>query len=340
MSNPFGSKQKNATQTDVAKRAGVSIMTVSRAMSGSSRISPDTKERIKNAADELGYVSNIFAGSLRNQSSSMVPVVIPSVNDLVFGEILSGINSILRPRGYFTTIGESFFDSEEEFKVIKSLLAMQPAGIILTGGIHHKPELHELLNKRSCPILQVWDTDHLDFDYHVGPSQIEAGHIIADHFIQKGFKKVAYVGAELSIDVCASQRFRAFQGRMSEAGMSVEAETDDNVPRQPESGKILTHRLLSRLDDIDAIYYLNDSMALGGLSYLAEKGLSAPQDVAIAGFNGSTQKFSIRTKLTTVDVPKYEIGKVSGEKLLELLNDGVEGQFYRSALQLVEGNTT
>lgn len=340
LANSFGSKPKNATQTDVAKRAGVSIMTVSRAMSGSSRISPDTKERIKNAAEELGYVSNIFAGSLRNQSSSMVAVVIPSVNDLVFGEILSGINSILRPRGYFTTIGESFFDPEEEFKVVKSLLAMQPVGIILTGGIHHKPELSELLKKRSCPILQVWDTDHLDFDYHVGPSQIEAGQIIADHFIDKGFKKVAYIGAELSIDVCAFRRFRAFRDRMSEAGISVEAETDDTIPRQPESGKILTHRLLSKTSEIDAIYYLNDPMALGGLSYLAEKGLSAPEDVAIAGFNGSTQKFSIRTKLTTVDVPKYEIGKVSGEKLLALLTDGVDDQFYRSTLQLIDGDTT
>ena len=340
LANPSGSKPKNATQTDVARRAGVSIMTVSRAMSGSSKISPDTKARIQNAAEELGYVSNIFAGSLRNQRSSMVAVIIPSINDLVFGEILSGINSILRPRGYFTMIGESFFDPEEEFKVIKSLLAMQPAGIILTGGIHHKPGLAELLNKRSCPILQMWDTDNLDFDYHVGPSQIEAGQIIANHFIEKGFRKVAYIGAELSIDVCAFQRFRAFRDRLSEVGISVEAETDDSIARQPESGKILTERLLTRTSDLDAIFYLNDSMAVGGLSYLADKGLSAPKDVAVAGFNGSTQKFAIRTKLTTVDVPKYEIGKVSGAKLLELLTDGVDGQFYRSTLQLVEGDTT
>jgi len=315
-------------------------MTVSRALNGSTHISPDTKERIRIAMEELGYVYNTVAGSLRNRSSSMVAVVIPSVNDLVFGEILSGINSVLRPKGYFTTIGESFFDPEEEFKVIRSLLAMQPSGIILTGGIHHKPELSELLNKRSCPILQMWDTDNLDFDYHVGPSQIEAGQIIADHFIEKGFDKVAYIGAELSMDVCADQRFQAFRHRLSESGFSVDVETDDNLPRQPESGKILTERLLNRSPHVNAIHYLNDPMALGGLSYLAGKGLSAPKDVAIAGFNGSTQKFSIRTRLTTVDVPKYEIGNVSAKKLLALLNDEEDGLFYRSSLQLIEGDTT
>lgn len=341
MTNSYNLKQKNTTQSDVAKLAGVSNMTVSRALSGSTRISPDTKERIKVAMDELGYVYNSVAGSLRNsRSSSMVAVIIPSVNDLVFGEILSGINSVLRPKGYFTTIGESFFDSEEEFKVIKSLLAMQPSGIILTGGIHHKPELSELLSKRSCPILQMWDTDNLDFDYHVGPSQKEAGQIIADHFIDKKFDNVAYIGAEMSVDVCADQRFQSFRNRLAEAGISVETELDDDLSRQPESGKILTERLLNRCSHINAIYYLNDPMALGGLSYLVSKGLSSPKDIAVAGFNGSTQKFSIRTKLTTVDVPKYEIGKVSGEKLLALLYEKQKDRFYRSRLQLIEGDTT
>lgn len=340
MTISFSAKQKNITQADVAKLAGVSIMTVSRALSGSSHISPDTKERIRIAMDELGYVYNTVAGSLRNRSSAMVAVVIPSVNDLVFGEILSGINSVLRPKGYFTTIGESFFNPEEEFKVIKSLLAMQPAGIILTGGIHHKPELSGLLKKRSCPILQMWDTDNLDFDYHVGPSQIEAGQMVADHFIERKFRDVAYIGAELSMDVCADQRFQAFRARLQEAGISVETEMDDELPRQPESGKILTERLLNRCSHVKAVHYLNDPMALGGLSYLASKGLSSPDDVAVAGFNGSTQKFSIRTKLTTVDVPKYEIGSVSGEKLLALLNDDEGGQFYRSTLRLIEGDTT
>lgn len=340
MASSFGSRKKNPTQSDVAKLAGVSVMTVSRALSGSTNISPDTKERIRVAMEDLGYVYNTVAGSLRTRSSSMVAVVIPSVNDLVFGEILSGINSVLRPNGYFTTIGESFFDPEEEFKVIKSLLAMQPAGIILTGGIHHKPELAALLNKRIFPIVQMWDTDNLDFDYHVGPSQIEAGQIIADHFIEKQFDKVAYIGAELSVDVCADLRFQAFRKRLSEVGIPVDVEVDDDLTRQPESGKILTERLLRRSPQVNAIHYLNDPMALGGLSYLLSMGLTAPKDIAVAGFNGSTQKFSIRTKLTTVDVPKYEIGKVSGEKLLALLNDEEDGQFYRSTLRLIEGDTT
>ncbi|MFK8083685.1 MAG: LacI family DNA-binding transcriptional regulator [Granulosicoccus sp.] len=333
-------RPKNITQSDVARLAGVSVMTVSRALSGTSRISPDTKERIRIAMDELGYVYNTVAGSLRNQSSAMVAVVIPSVNDLVFGEILSGINSVLRPKGYFTTIGESFFDPEEESKVVKSLLAMQPAGIMLTGGIHHKPELLEMLKKRKCPILQMWDTDNLDFDYHVGPSQIEAGKMVADHFIEKAFQNVAYIGAELSKDVCADQRFQTFRSCLFEAGIPVEAETDDKLPRQPESGKILTERLLTRCPNIRAIHYLNDPMALGGLSYLAANGLSAPTDIAVAGFNGSTQKFSIRTKLTTVDVPKYEIGSVSGEKLLALLDNAESGEFSRSTLRLIRGDTT
>lgn len=337
---PNQQRPRAATQGDVAKRAGVSVMTVSRAINGSSQIAPETKAAIQSAIEELGYVSNFIAGNLRRRSSDIIAVIIPSVKDLVFGEILSGINATLKPRGFYTVIGETNFRAETEKDIVTSLLGLQPAGLIVTGGMKRDAKLTTLLQKRTYPIVQIWDIHDLNFDYHVGPSQTKAGQLIADHFLKRGRKKIAYVGSELQRDICASRRMEAFQEQLQKSGISITVETDETMPRQPKTGADLTQRLLERNPDVDAIYFLNDAMAVGGLNYLSHAGISVPECVSVAGFNGSTAQYSIQTNLTTVDVPKFGLGEVAAEKLLHLLDGNDLDQVHKVDIRFVPGGTS
>ena len=339
-SNSDQERPRTVTQGDVAKRAGVSVMTVSRAINGSSRIAPETKAAIQEAIEDLGYVTNFNAGNLGRRSSDIIAVIIPSVKDLVFGEILSGINATLRPRGFYTVIGETNFRAETEKDIVTSLLGLKPAGLIVTGGMERDEKLTALLQKRTYPIVQIWDIHDLNFDCHVGPSQTVAGELIAEHFLQLGRKNIAYVGSELQRDLCAARRFRAFQEHLHKAGVSVTLATDETSPRQPKTGADLTKKLLDRTPDVDAIYFLNDAMAVGGLNFLADAGFSVPEQISVAGFNGSTAQYSIQTRLTTVDVPKYGLGEVAAKKLLQLLDGGDLGQVHEVEMRFMPGGTS
>ena len=328
------------TQADVANRAGVSVMTVSRVVNGSNQIAPETRSRVQEAIEELGYVSNFIASNLRRRTSDIIAVIIPSVKDLVFGEVLSGINAVLKPSGFCTVIGETNFHAEQEKDIVTSLLRLQPAGLIVTGGMKRDAKLAALLEKRSYPIVQIWDIHNVNFDSHVGPSQTLAGELIADHFLTRGRRKIAYVGSELNRDLCAAMRLQAFRDRLQHADVSVTVETDDTLPRQPQTGTELTQRLLDRQPDIDAIYFLNDAMAVGGLNCLANAGVAVPDRISVAGFNGSTAQFSINTSLTTVDVPRYGLGELAARQLLQLLDRSNSDRIHEVDVRFFPGATS
>ena len=126
---------KAPTIVTVAAAAGVSPMTVSKVLRGTGRISAATRQRVMQVADELGYVPNGLAGALSSQSSQIVGILIPSIGDIVYAGVLAGINSVLVPRGFASFIGETFFDPENEARLVRTVLSLKPSGLILTGGL-------------------------------------------------------------------------------------------------------------------------------------------------------------------------------------------------------------
>ena len=213
--------KKRTTLADVAARAGVSQMTASKVLRGTGSISEETRKRVKLAASDLGYVPNLLAGSLSSRTSNIVAVVLPSINDAVFGEVVAGINDVLRPDGYVTFIGESHLNPQTEEKIIQTVLSLQPAGIILTGGIHRTPKADQMLRGWECPIIQIWDEEDEHYDGCIAPDHAKAGRLVAQHFIERGVERPAYIGAELGRDICAARRFKTFKQTMTEAGLDL-----------------------------------------------------------------------------------------------------------------------
>lgn len=333
-------KERNVTISDVAERAGVSRMTVSKVLRDTGSISLKTRERVLAAVEELGYVKNTLAGQLSSRKSSIIAVLIPSVSDIIFAEMLSGINSIIRPQGLSTLIAESLFDPVLEYETLSDLLSMQPAGLILSGGISRSDDTLSLLEKRRCPLVSVWDNDTRIGNDTIGLSHVAAGTMMAEHFLERGFSQIAYIGSELHLDICARNRFDGFTRTLAMHGCTVKTTLSDELPRQTRSGKVLTEQLMQTHADVTAIFYLNDAMAIGGLQWLADHGYETPAQVAVAGFNGTSINQTIHTQLTTLDVPRREIGCKAAQSILNLLEDKALQPSPPVELQLVQGSTT
>ncbi|SIQ48013.1 transcriptional regulator, LacI family [Rhizobium sp. RU35A] len=328
------------TIRDVAGLAGVSQMTVSKVMRNVGNISATTRDKVLNAARELGYVPNSLAQSLSSRRSRLVAVIIPSMADVVFSEVLSGVNSVLKTQGLQTFIGESHFEPETEMELMRTMLSFQPAGLLLNGGMVRNPEGDELLRKRACPAIQLWDCEENDLDFAAGPSHEEAGRMVAERFLAQGVSRIAYIGTELEKDLCAKRRYLALRARLAEEGITLVTRNSEGMPRQAVSGRVLAEQLLAEHPDIQAIHFLNDAMALGGLSYLHEVGIQVPEGVSVIGFNGTSIANTVRTRLTTVDVPRTAIGEIAARALLDLVGRKASPSFWRAPLSLVEGNTT
>ncbi|WOS65820.1 LacI family DNA-binding transcriptional regulator [Sinorhizobium fredii] len=336
----MSSRGKVITLRDVAVRAGVSRMTVSKVLRGAGNISAETRQRVKQAADELGYLPNNLAGSLSSRKSRMVAVIIPSISDIVFSEVLSGINSTLRPRGFQTFIGESHFDPETETELIRAMLSFRPAGILLNGGMARSADAEKLLARRICPAIQLWDCDRRALDFSAGPSHEESGRLVANHLLERRLRRIAYVGAELDKDLCARRRHLALKSSLAGDGIDLLSVTCEDRPRQAATGRFLTEQLVRTHPEIEAIHFLNDAMALGGLSYLHEAGLPVPERISVVGFNGTSLANAVRTRLTTIDVPRTEIGEKAAQALLRMTEEEDVPEFWQAPLALVQGNTT
>ena len=331
---------KPITLAEVAKRADVSQMTASKVMRNTGSISPATRERVRKAASELGYVPNRFAGALSSKTSDIVAVVLPSINDTIFGDVISGVNEVLRPKGYITFIGESNFDGPAEEEILRTALSLHPAGIIITGGINRTQRAQEMVQSWNCPTIQIWDDEENGFDGSVAPSHSEAGRLIAQHFLEKGYRHPAYIGAELGKDICAGRRFEAFRQTLNAHTLFPKEMIREDLPRQSETGRSLAQELMTSVPHTDAIYCLNDAIALGALSWLHENDYTVPSQVAVAGFNGTSLVNAVRTRLTTVHVERYNLGKIAAEAVLGLLDGKPVDRLVRLEPKLIVGNTT
>lgn len=330
---------RTITIADVAKAAGVSSMTVSKVLRGTGRIAAETRARVTRIAEELGYVPNRLAGSLSSQTSSLIGIVIPSIGDQVFAGILAGINEILNDKGYTAFIGESFFDPANELRIVHMMLTMKPAALILTGGIARDERTKHLLRQSGIRTVHLWDGDNPDLDVTVGFSHLKAGRLAAQSFLNAGLTRCAYIGSQLSRDLCAASRLEGYSSALAKHGASLQLKTDANLPRSAETGYALTRALILQGETPQGIHYLNDAMAIGGLRYLLEAAIAVPDKVSVNGFNGTALIHSLTTRLTSIEVPLNEIGRMAATAALASPEPCSQVAVDLIEIGLTEGNT-
>ncbi len=332
-------KKQSASLSHIAEAAGVSKMTVSRVLRDADGFSEATREKVMREVERSGYLPNRIAAVFGAAgSSTLVGVCVPRVSSHFFGLTLESIDQTFQRLGYQTIIGSHNQQMEDEELWLKSILAWRPAGVLLSSKHHNKRTL-KLLKDSDIPVVEFWNLNTSPLDMSVGFNEFDSGSEMARYAIMKGYKRAAILGVSQDWDSDRLDRFKGFtQSFVGGGGKIVHQEKLNDTPGF-YPGFYGTENLLNSKQNIDMIYYQDDTMALGGLSWCQRKGISVPGDIGIAGWGNHEAASILTERLTTTAVPMRKIGKLSAELLARRLNQEPTNPVTAMPTQLIEGNT-
>jgi LacI family transcriptional regulator, gluconate utilization system Gnt-I transcriptional repressor len=307
-----------ATLKHVAERAGVSPITVSRALNKPDMVSPDLRDRVRQAVDDLGYVQNRVAGALASASSPVIPVVVPSLSNAVFIETIQGIQDVVQRAGFQLLLGNTEYDLDREHAWISTFLGWSPPGLIV-AGTRHQPRTRAMLERWGRPVVEIMEIGAKPIDMNVGLSHAAAGAAMARHLLARGYTDVLFAGCRLDEDYRAGQRFKGFDRTLAACGVTRRPPLTRAVPSSSALGGDMLVEAL-RLDPPPrAIFYANDDLAVGAILRAQREGIAVPGKIAIAGFNGLNISDLVTPSLTTIVSPRLDIGRLGAEKLLDAI---------------------
>lgn len=304
--------KRSLTLRDVSEASGVSEMTVSRVLRNRGDVSNATRERVLRAAKDLGYVPNKIAGALASQRVNLVGVIIPSLSNMVFPEVLGGISSVLEETDLQPVVGVTDYLPEKEEKVLYEMLSWRPSGVIL-AGLEHTDAARAMLNASGIPVVEIMDVDGKAVDSMVGISHRRAGREMAEAILKAGYRNIGFMGTKMPLDHRARKRFEGFTTALAKQGVEIAEKEFYSGGSALAKGREMTEAMLERNPELDFLYYSNDMIGAGGLLYLLEKGYDIPGQIGLAGFNGVELLQGLPRQLATMDACRREIGTKAAE---------------------------
>jgi LacI family gluconate utilization system Gnt-I transcriptional repressor len=312
---PPNTRRTTLTLRDVSELSGVSEMTVSRVLRSRGDVSPATREKVLDAARQLGYVPNKIAGALASQRVNLVAVIIPSLSNMVFPEVMSGISEALEGSGLQPVVGVTDYSPDREETVLYEMLSWRPSGVIL-AGLEHSDAAQAMLRAAGIPIVEVMDVDGAAVDSVVGISHARAGREMGRAILAAGYRRIGFMGSKMPEDHRARKRYEGFCEALAHAGLSLADQEFYRGGSGLGKGREMTAQMLARTPDLDFLYYSNDMIAAGGLLYCLQQGLDVPGKLGLAGFNGLELLDGLPVRLATMDACRREIGRRAAELVI------------------------
>lgn len=308
------------TLSDVAQLAGVSPITVSRALRGERAVDPDLIARVKDAVLKLGYVPDPAARALASRHGSHVAVLIPMLSNALFVDLLEAVQRTLRPAGYQTLIGITHYDQGEEEQLLREQLQHRPAGLLVTG-FDRNDATRALMAGSGVPcvhLMELKDERSNPNIYTVGLSQTRAAAALTQHLLAQGYRRIAFAAAQL--DPRTMQRRDGWCTEMAAQGLhDTTLEWLNPAPSSLAVGGQMFAQIIGQNPPVDAIFFCNDDLAQGALLAALRMGVAVPERVAIAGFNDLTGSDQMLPPLTTVRTPRADVGTAAAGMLLALM---------------------
>jgi len=309
------SSNRPLTLRDVSEACGVSEMTVSRVLRNRGDVSEATRKKVLSAAQELGYVPNQIAGSLASQRVNLVAVIIPSLSNMVFPEVLNGVNEMLDNTPLQPVVGVTNYLPEKEEQVLYEMLSWRPSGIII-AGLEHTDATRAMMRSAGIPVVEIMDVDGRPVDAVVGISHRRAGREMANAILKEGYERIGFMGTQMPLDHRARKRFEGFTEGLAKAGIEIEDRAFYNGGSALAKGREMTQDMLERSPDLDFLYYSNDMIGAGGLLHLLDQGIDVPGQIGLAGFNGVELLQGLPRQLATMDACRNEIGQAAAQIIL------------------------
>lgn len=305
-------RRHSLTLRDVSEAAGVSEMTVSRVLRGRGDVSDRTRAKVEAAARTLGYVPNKIAGSLASQRVNLVGVVVPSLSNLVFPEMIAGLQEGLKDTPLQPVVGSTDYNPAQEEKTLFEMLSWRPSGVVI-AGLEHSDAARAMLSAAGVPIVEVMDVDGDPVDAAVGISHFRAGYQVGQEIIARGYRRVGVLGTKVDGDHRARKRLDGLEQALQESGLGIADRADYAGASGFGKGREMTKAMLDRTPDLDFLFYTNDLTGAGGLLYCLERGMDVGEGIGLAGFNGFTLLDGLPRKLATVDSCRREAGRIAGQ---------------------------
>lgn len=310
-------RSRSATLEDVAKEAGLSPMTVSRALNNPKVVRPATIARVMDAVNITGYIPNMLAGGLASSRTKLIAVVVPQINNNMFVDTVQAISDELARRGYHMLLCIVGYEPEDETDIVATLLSRRPDGIVLTG-IHHTSELKRIILNANIPVVEIWDLTPTPIDMLIGFSHEKVGNAIGEYFLDKGFTRFGFI--------CATDRRAVVRkdGAIAVLRLRLEHEIEELMVSRPanmEVGRNALRQLLAGGKRFDALICSSDTLAQGAIMEAEAQGLRVPGDLSVMGFADLNFAAYNRPAITTVSVEKWDLGiRAAG-----MLADKIEG---------------
>lgn len=305
-------KKKRPVLQDVADRVGITKMTVSRYLRNPDQVSVALQSRIAEALDELGYIPNRAPDILSNATSRAIGVLLPSLTNQVFADVLRGIEAVTDAAGYQTMLGHFGYSAEKEELQMRSLLGWNIDGLILTERTHTPASLR-MIETAGIPVLEMMDCVSPCLDLAVGFDNVEAARQMTHTILKKGYRRTVYLGARL--DERTLLKHQGYEQAMREANLPPRSIMMEEASSFSMGGTLL-QLALERYPDTDSLFCTNDDLAVGAMFECQRRGLRVPDDIAIAGFHGHDITQVVTPELATVLTPREKMGQVSASLLL------------------------
>lgn len=314
-------KGHQVTMKEIAKKLGVSVSTVSRAMKDSPELHPDTKKRIVDMAKSMNYQYNLLAQSLRISRSKVLGVIVPELTSHFFSSNISGIQDTAYKRGYNIMICQSNESFEQEKANIRTLVSSQVDGLLISLSRETKTYEHlQDIYDRGIPFIMF---DRVTEEIPVSKITVDDAHgayLVVKHLLEQGCRKIAYFSGPEDLYI-SKKRKEGYLEALAEYGIG---EKDSKVyvtDLTPEMNRNITLEMLKSGDLPDAIFAMIDPVAVDVMIVLKEKGVKIPEQIALAGFTNNPTSAVVEPSLTTVSQPGYEMGQLAANHLLDQLEE-------------------
>jgi LacI family transcriptional regulator len=303
---------------DIAEKANVSINTVSRALKDRKDIGDETKKRIQQIADQLGYIPNASASRLRSKENKMIGVVITHIDNAFYARVLQGINDAVADLGYTILALSSGEDLDKEGRLLKTLMTNRVAGMIIVPS-------RDMVNSMDydhlgVPHITIVRKGNRNTRSYFITDSFQSGRIAADHFHASGRLNPAYIGFNLPVS-CNRDRQEGFRLGLEEAGIPLQEKRIILCSATQKASYDAATELLNLDKNIDSLFIYNDLMALGVMKAIHDLGRKIPDDIRILGHDDVTDAQYYTPTLSTIRVPKYRLGYESATELVALIQD-------------------
>ncbi|WP_438433492.1 catabolite control protein A [Gorillibacterium sp. sgz500922] len=304
---------------DVAREAGVSMATVSRVVNNNPNVKPQTRKKVFEAIERLGYRPNAVARGLASKKTTTVGVVIPDISNTLFADVARGIEDIANMYHYNIILCNADKKKEKEVRVINTLLEKQVDGLLFMGGTVTE-EHREAFNTASVPIVLCATSDDKGILPEVDIDHEAAAFDAVNVLIANGHRKIAMISGTLQDPALGFARYQGYKRALEQAGIPVEERYVRAGNYRYESGIEAMGYFLGMEDRPTAVFAATDEMAIGAIHRIQDEGFKVPEDFSVISVDNSRIASMVRPTLSTAAQPMYDIGAVSMRLLTKLMN--------------------